>query len=554
MKEKPTRGRNKSSGLWLAGTVAAVLTAGLLSTWWAATRADRQMREDLLLQGRMVGQALSINSVKKLSGTEADLQNPDYRQLKEQLANVRQANKKCRFLYLMGRKADGSVFFYVDSEPVDSKDYSPPGQVYEEVSESFRRVLDTQVEDVEGPVKDRWGLWVSALVPLTDPATGELIAVLGMDIDARAWKWEVTAHAALPASLILALLTLLALGIIATHSRAKLRASEARYAITFAAVNDGLWDWQVPSGRVFFSALYFAMLGYEDGELPATYASWRSLVHPEDIDRVEQELQRSVEKGEGFAIDLRMKMKSGAWRWVSIRGKAVERDRDGKALRMVGTLSDITARRQDEEKIQKLLSEKELILKEVHHRVKNNMSVIHGLLTMQANAQKDPAVKSILQNAAGRVQSMLVLYDKLYRSEKMNAVSIKEYLPALIDEIFGIFPQKAAVKIRTQIDDIILSPKMLSPLGVIINELITNAMKYAFAGRNDGVITVTAAKRENRVSLLFADNGIGLPESFVFENSSGFGFQLINMLVKQIDGSITVEKRQGTRFIIEFEA
>jgi len=128
--------------------------------------------------------------------------------------------------------------------------------------------------------------------------------------------------------------------------------SEERYSLTLDAVNDGLWDWNVPSGSAYFSPHYYSMLGYDDGEFPANYASWRLLVHPDDLDRVEEELRLSIENGKGFAIDLRMKLKSGGLRWVSTRGKVVERNAKGQALRMVGTLSDITDRKLAAEELQ----------------------------------------------------------------------------------------------------------------------------------------------------------------------------------------------------------
>ena len=127
-----------------------------------------------------------------------------------------------------------------------------------------------------------------------------------------------------------------------------LRESESRYALTLDALNDGLWDWNVVSGIAFFSPRYYSMLGYDDSEFPANYASWRTLVHPEDLDRVEEELRLSIESGRSFAIDLRMKLRLGGWRWVSTRGKVVENNAEGKALRVVGTLIDINERKQAE--------------------------------------------------------------------------------------------------------------------------------------------------------------------------------------------------------------
>jgi PAS domain S-box-containing protein len=217
-------------------------------------------------------------------------------------------------------------------------------------------------------------------------------------------------------------------------------------------------------------------------------------------------------------------------------------------------IRDVTERKLTEEKIHNLLAEKELILKEVHHRIKNNMNTIFSLLTLQEDAvQKNPAIKSILNDAAGRVQSMMVLYDKLYRSENTTTVSIKEYFPALINEIVNLFPQKSYVKVNTQIEDILLDTKTLSTLGILMNELITNAMKYAFIGRSEGIISVTAYKKENRVFIIFADNGVGMPQMISTENSKGFGLQLIEMLLRQIRGKSSIEYKNGTTFILEFE-
>lgn len=160
---------------------------------WTVARADREMRADLLHQTRLLAQSLNVEPVQALTGTEADMKNPEYLRLKEQLATVRSANPQYRFIYLMGRKfgrpaataeqAGGAVFFFVDSEPAGSKDYSPPGRVYEEVPENYRRVFDTRAEAVEGPVSERRGTWVSTLVPINDPQTA--IHGLATQDDAR---------------------------------------------------------------------------------------------------------------------------------------------------------------------------------------------------------------------------------------------------------------------------------------------------------------------------------------------------------------------------------
>ena len=136
--------------------------------------------------------------------------------------------------------------------------------------------------------------------------------------------------------------------------------------------------------------------------------------------------------------------------------------------------------KESEQKITLLLEEKKLLLREVHHRIKNNMNTIRGLLTLQLSAVEDPRVIASLSDAESRVQSMILLYEKLYSGENYRELSIKDYLESLIVEVVGSFHNSSIVKIETEIDDVILNVNMLTPIGIITNELITNIMKYAF--------------------------------------------------------------------------
>ncbi|MEI8232504.1 MAG: PAS domain-containing protein [bacterium] len=120
------------------------------------------------------------------------------------------------------------------------------------------------------------------------------------------------------------------------------------------AINDGVWDWNVSTGQANFSSRYYEMLGYKDDEFPATYKHWITLVHPDDVKRVEAELQVGVKSGKTFIVDVRLKKKDGNWLWTATRGKTIETTKDGSAIRMVGTLTDISDRKQIEEKLEDL--------------------------------------------------------------------------------------------------------------------------------------------------------------------------------------------------------
>jgi PAS domain S-box-containing protein len=228
-------------------------------------------------------------------------------------------------------------------------------------------------------------------------------------------------------------------------------------------------------------------------------------------------------------------------------------DTEGNVIAVVEIAQDITERTLAEEKIKGLLAEKELLLKEVHHRVKNNMFTMMSLLSMQSHMVKDPAAVAALLDSRNRLQTMEVLYNKLYRTDSYMDMAIGDYLPPLLKEIKEQFPGRDRVTMVTQMEDFPISAKILSPLGIIANELVTNAMKYAFNDRVGGVIKVSASLRERHAAILFEDDGIGIPPSIDIRNSTGFGLELVGILTEQIGGTIGIERQQGTKFILEFE-
>ncbi len=208
------RGERRGALLLFAAVVA--LGAGI--TWQTARLAERDMRAHLLMEARMVAQGVDAGLVRNLSGSEADLTHPDYQRLKAQLTRVCTANPACRFIYLTGRRPDGTIFFLVDSEPPDSRDHSPPGQSYDEAQDSFVAVFTSGQPASEGRVADRWGAWVSGLVPIRAPGTRRVMAVLGMDIDARYWTRSIAERCIAPLSVTALILLLLSLFVL-IHNR-----------------------------------------------------------------------------------------------------------------------------------------------------------------------------------------------------------------------------------------------------------------------------------------------------------------------------------------------
>lgn len=265
-----------------------------------------------------------------------------------------------------------------------------------------------------------------------------------------------------------------------------------------------------------------------------------------------QDLYRTIKKGKTWHGEFKNKAKDGSFYWVSTT-IAPLKNSEGKIERYLSIRSDITSIKEAEEKIKLLLNEKALILVEVHHRIKNNMNTIYSLLRLEANTQENHSQKSILLDAANRVRSMMLLYDKLFRSENKESLSIKEYFPNLIFEILKIFPQSEKISTNIQVEPIVLEAKKLSSLGIIINELITNSMKYSFVDRTLGEISFNAKIVNDSLKITYEDNGIPMKPLVNLEEPKGFGLNLISILVHQLNGIAQIEPSEGNKFVIIFK-
>lgn len=218
--------RDNKNFMLLAVTI---IFFGAISAFWVGRSADSQLRKELLHQARLVAPAINIDRIKTLRGSEEDLTSSYYSSLKHDFAAIRSTDPQIRFIYLLGLNDKNEIFFYVDNEPTDSKDYSPPGQIFEDASEELRDIFNTRTAFVEGPDPDAWGVWVSTLVPVTDPDTGKVIAVMGMDIDAKDWKLNVASRAAIPVLMVLIIVSMLLMWTNKRRIAVKLKENEEKY-------------------------------------------------------------------------------------------------------------------------------------------------------------------------------------------------------------------------------------------------------------------------------------------------------------------------------------
>jgi two-component sensor histidine kinase len=214
-------------------------------------------------------------------------------------------------------------------------------------------------------------------------------------------------------------------------------------------------------------------------------------------------------------------------------------------------------RRQAEEFLMKSLAEKEVLLREVHHRVKNNMQIISSILNMQSRSIEDPKLREVLQESQNRIHSMALIHENLYSNEGLSDIKFNNYVQSLTGNIARTYAnQQARVRFEYDIIDANLPMDLAIPCGLIINELISNSFKYAFQGRSQGNIFISfhpLEASEGQYKLTVKDNGIGIKSDFDIHNSKSLGLKIIRKLVQQIDGELHTNFEQGTEFSITFK-
>ena len=227
-------------------------------------------------------------------------------------------------------------------------------------------------------------------------------------------------------------------------------------------------------------------------------------------------------------------------------------DVDGQAMFTV-IMRDVTRRTRIEQQVKTSLQEKEALLREIHHRVKNNLQVISSLLALQARAVADDSTKKMFHESRDRIHSMALLHESLYKSDNLARIDFPEYIHQLADHLFrsyGVVAER--IHLRTELDPVFLSMDNAVPCGLLINELISNSLKYAFPDGRSGEIYVGVRGVDDRVKLTVADDGVGLPAGFDWANARSLGLRLVRTLAQQLEATLEHADGSGTRFKLTF--
>ncbi|MCP4677422.1 MAG: PAS domain S-box protein [Deltaproteobacteria bacterium] len=217
---------------------------------------------------------------------------------------------------------------------------------------------------------------------------------------------------------------------------------------------------------------------------------------------------------------------------------------------------DLTQRMEAEERIKTSLKEKEILLQEIHHRVKNNMQVITSLLNIQANGIKNKKYADMFKESQERIRSMAIVHEILYQTDNFADINLKEYIKALLNSLYRSYKSKPdKIKLTIEVEDVSIELESAIPCGLIINELVSNALKYAFPEEREGKIRVALNSiNENEILLEVSDNGVGIPEELDIRNTESVGLYLVKILAEnQLEGKIELSRIDGTNFLIKFE-
>jgi PAS domain S-box-containing protein len=295
------------------------------------------------------------------------------------------------------------------------------------------------------------------------------------------------------------------------------------------------------------------IVGYEDAELLSL--TFQEITHPEDLDRdlnlVRQVLAGKIDK---YQMEKRYFHKSGTAVWILLNVSLV-RDLQQQPQYFIAQVQDISDRKAAEIKIKKSLAEKEVMLKEIHHRVKNNLQVICSLLNLQSRYIREEKIIKSFKETQNRVKSMALVHEQLYQSSNLSQICLSEYVRQLSNNLLRAYSITSELELETEIEDFCLDLDTAVPCGLIINEVISNAIKYAFNLRSKGKILFQGfANQQRELVIIIADNGVGLPPNFQLENSNSLGLKLVKNLTQQLQGNFKInsDRNSGTKFEFTF--
>lgn len=292
------------------------------------------------------------------------------------------------------------------------------------------------------------------------------------------------------------------------------------------------------------------LLGYGPEDFRTLFAK-DALATKEEHDEL---MKKLMEDGSIKDFEVRLVTKQGQLLDGMITASTL-RDENGTVIANHGIMRDITAQKRYEARLRASLEEKEILLKEINHRVKNNLQIISSLLSLQSSNITDPLAQNYFRISQDRIKAMALIHEKLYQSEDLARIDFGDYLETLAPNLHQSYGNDTQnIELNIDAEFMLLGVDVAIPCGLIVNELISNSLKHAFPGNRSGAITVEAHTAGGTHTLVVRDNGIGIPENLDIGSSDSLGFTILNALSGQVRGTVEVENNDGALFRITFPA
>lgn len=536
-----------------------ILMLGAFATYGSIVGKDASMREDLLVNTKMAATAFNTSDIKALTGSPADLNSPNYLKLKTLVTDQKDASSSARFVYLLGQYDNGTIFFFIDSEPADSPDNSPPGQIFAVPSVTIDNAFNGTA-GTGGPLADQWGVWVSGMVPLFDPETGKVIAVLGMDISADNWNHDTIISGLVPG--LAAVLTTMVVAIFFTlQSRRReenrklseaaqaLRESVDKYRTLIENSQDAVFI--VQDGKlVFISPSIERILGFTP-EIMLTRPIIE-FIAPPDRSKVEELARLLIKRNDGAVERIRLLRKDG--QKETLADLSVSRiDYHGRPASM-GTLHDQTAKVDAQTALAEANRKLQLMTGITRHDILNQLMVLRGNLELAKNAKSLSSAQSMetrAMEAAINIENMIV-FTKDYQDIGMNTPGWVD-LPSLVRKAAdGISATSLDLRNQLPAMDIYTDPLIVK----VFHNLIDNALRH---GQGTTWIEFSARVENGNLLVSIQDDGVGIDardKLRVFDRGfgkhTGMGL-FFSMEVLSITGISIKEEGEpghGARFVL----
>ncbi|MGB3693123.1 MAG: PAS domain S-box protein [Spirulinaceae cyanobacterium] len=331
-----------------------------------------------------------------------------------------------------------------------------------------------------------------------------------------------------------------------------LRHSEDRFRVTFNQAAIGIIQTDLKGNFLNMNPKFCQIIGYSRSELLTK--NIEEITHPDDRENSWQ-LFSQLLAGETstFVLEERYVCKNGSLIWANSTASLVYLP-NGKPHYTIGIIEDISERKEIKEKIKASLREKEILLKEIHHRVKNNLHIISSLLDLQSDYLEDERFSSIFADSQSRIETMALVHEQLYQSKDLRQINLEDYIHRLMDNLAISYNcDLSIISLFVEVEPVILNLETAIPCGLLINELVTNCFKYAFPYGRSGKIHIKLQQNtEKRICLAVWDNGVGIPPSVDWQNSNSLGLELVHTLAEQLHAEITLDRKNGTSFTFRF--